>query len=348
MEEKQELQNLPKEAQSIPEEVQNLPEKAQNLSKEAQNRENLRIRKAEWIQEQIVRQRDAEDALFAQIQQEQKVLDELKMSMDQNMETTRQARKYNREFQENMNAQVYAMYGITTDKLQGMREYRNAYYQGCAFALFFLSMVLVALCGFLHGFQSEICLFMIAFSGIEGALLTRENRRGRLLNLCCKILYLLMFPLMMVIFVCYELKYPEYELFLPIFSIFGIAVLLIGTLSYFLYNPYREDRRVVEEAKDTIRTIEKTARKEVRKSRKSREKAEKRELKKSRRAAAWAERKRTLLSHFKRKKEVSEILKKEPEEKLGIPEKEPEEKIEILKEEKIEISEKEPEETAGI
>lgn len=274
----------------------------QNISEEQQKRENLRIRKTQWIQEQIQRQREAEDTLFAQIQQEQEVLDALKMSINQNMECTKEAKKYNQEFQQHMDAQVFAMYGITEDKLQGMREYRNAYYQGCAFSLFFLSIVLVALCGILHGFQSEICLFMLAFSGIQGALLAQEKKRKRWFHLLCKTLYLLMFPLMMVIFVCYELNYPEYGLLLPIFTIFGIGVLVIGTAAYFLYNPYRGDKRVVEEARDTIREIEKTARKEIKRNRKIREKAEKKENKKRRKSEVRAKRKASFFAHFKNKK----------------------------------------------
>lgn len=260
----------------------NMEEKGQNrelqeISVEDRSRENLRIQKTEWIYHQIQRQREAEDALFEQIRQEQDVLDTLNQSIENNMQRTKEARKYNQEFQENMDAQVYAMYGLTEDKLQGMKEYKNAYYQGCAFSLFLLSMVLVALCGVLHGFQSQICLFMIAFSGIEGALLSQEKKRGKALDLLCRVLYLLMFPLMMVIFVCYELNYPEYNMLLPILAVFGICVLILGTAAYFFYNPYRKERKKVGAAKDTIRGIEKTAKKEVRRNQKDREKSEKRQ-----------------------------------------------------------------------
>ncbi len=242
-------------------------------------RENIRIQKAEWIYSQIQKQREAEDELFAQLRQEQDVLDNLCQSIENNMERTKEARRYNQEFQEHIDTQVYAMYGITEDKLQGIREYRNAYYQGCAFSLFLLSVVLVALCGFLHGFGSQICLFMIAFSGIEGALLAQGKQRGKALDLLCKALYLLMFPLMMAVFVCFELGYPEYRIMLPILAIFGICVLVLGTAAYFFYNPYRNEKKKASAAKDTIREIEKTARKEVRKNQKSREKSEKKQQK---------------------------------------------------------------------
>lgn len=289
-------------------------EEKQEIKKQSEqefHRENLRIRKTEWIQEQIQRQRQSEDALFLQMKQEQEVLDTLRDSMNQNMQTTREARKYNQEFQESMDAQVYAMYGISSDKLQGMREYRNAYYQGCAFSLFLLSVILSALCGVLHGLQSQICLFMVAFTAIEGALLTGEGKRGRVLNFCCKLLYLLMFPMMMVIFVCFELKYLEYDLLLPIFLIFGMAALLIGTASYFLHNPYRADRRVVEEAKDTIRDIEKTARKEVKKNRKTREKAERKEIRKRQKSQARAMSKQAFGSFFKKRRKIETGLEEQ-------------------------------------
>lgn len=253
-----------------------------NNPSEDEKMESLRIQKTEWIYSQIQKQRETEDALFEQIRQEQDVLDRLNQSIENNMERTREARRYNQEFQEHMDSQVYAMYGITQDKLQGIREYRNAYYQGCAFSLFLLSVVLVVLCGILHGFQSQICLFMIAFSGIEGALLTQEKKRGKLLDMVCKVLYLFMFPLMMVVFVCFELDYPEYHMILPILAVFGICVLMIGTAAYFCYNPYRKEKRKMGAAKDTIREIEKTAKKEIRKNQKSTERSEKQQKKQQR------------------------------------------------------------------
>lgn len=292
----------------------------------AKERESLKVQKAEWIYSQIQKQRDAEDALFEQIRQEQDVLNRLNQSIEKNMERTREARRYNQEFQEHMDAQVYAMYGITEDKLQGIQEYRNAYYQGCAFSLFLLSVVLVALCGVLHGFQSQICLFMIAFSGIEGTLLAQEKKRGKILDIICKILYLFMFPLMMAVFICFELGYQEYHLILPWLAIFGICVLVVGTAAYFFRNPYRKEKRKVGEARDTIREIEKTARKEVRKNQKSREKSEKQQKKLLGREAA--RQKKQLEKEEKKKQrllEKEEKRQKQLEEKDEHPKPETEE-----------------------
>ena len=69
-------------------------------------RENVRIQKAEWVYSQIQKQREAEDELFAQIRQEQDVLDKLCQSIENNMERTKEARRYNQEFQEHMDSHV--------------------------------------------------------------------------------------------------------------------------------------------------------------------------------------------------------------------------------------------------
>ncbi len=64
------------------------------------------------------------------------------------------------------------MHGISERTSCRMTEYRNAWYQGTAFGMFFLSLVLIAICGILHGFGSEICIFMAFYTAIEGALLS--------------------------------------------------------------------------------------------------------------------------------------------------------------------------------
>lgn len=242
-------------------------------------RESLRLRKTDYLKQQVEKQRAAEDLLSQQISEEQKILDEWMDSIDDNIERTEESRKYNKEVQDSLNARIYAMHGITGDKMQGMRECKNAYYRGCAFSLFLLSAVLIVLCGILHGFQAEITLFMLAYTALEGALLSQEGKRAGWLEVCCKILYLFIFPVMMVMFICYELGYPEYDLFLPYVVVVGIAILILATASVFLYDPYRKDKKRMRDAKNHISEIEKIARKEVRKNQKVREKEEKKELK---------------------------------------------------------------------
>ena len=302
--------------------------RGKKMEEREQTQTSLKIQKTEWIYSQIQKQREAEDALFEQIRREQDALNRLNQSIEKNMERTKEARKYNREFQEHMDAQVYAMYGITEDKLQGIQEYRNAYYRGCAFSLFLLSVVLVALCGLLHGFQSQICLFMIAFSGIEGTLLAQEKKRGKILDTLCKLLYLLMFPLMMVVFICFELGYQEYDLILPWLSVFGICVLVFGTAAYFCYNPYRKEKKKAGEARDTLREIERAVQKEVKKDQKSRVKSEKRQKKLLGREAA-----RQQKQLEKEEKQRQKLLEKEEEQGQKLLEKEEEQRQKLLEKE---------------
>lgn len=237
-------------------------------------KESLRVQKTEYIRQQMRKRQEQEDALMAQLLQEQRIIDGLQEKINENLEQTEESSKYNKEFRESMNAQIYALHGVSEDKLEGMREYKNAYYQGCAFSLFLLSAALIILCGILHGFQSEICIFMLAYTGIEGALLAQENKRLKFIDWLCKLLYLLMFPAMMVMFVCYELGYTEYGLFMPYATIAGISILILATISYFLYNPYRSVKKKIRDAKEHIEDIEKTAKKEVRKNEKKRAKEE--------------------------------------------------------------------------
>lgn len=242
-------------------------------------RESMRVQKTEYIRQQMRRRQENEDALMAQLLEEQRIIDGLQRKINENLEQTEASSKYNKEFKESMNAQIYALHGISEDKLEGMREYKNAYYQGSAFSLFLLSAAMILLCGILHGFQSEICVFMLAYTGIEGALLAQEKKRFKIVDWLCKLLYLMMFPVMMVMFVCFELGYPEYEQFLPYATLFGTGILVFAVISYFLYSPYRNVKKKVRDARNHIGDIEKIAKREVRKNEKTRFKQEKKEQK---------------------------------------------------------------------
>lgn len=268
-------------------------------------KESLRVQRTEYIRQQMRKRQEEEDALLEQLLQEQRVIDGLQKQIDENLEQTEESSKYNREFKESMNSQIYALHGISEDKLEGMREYKNAYYKGCAFSLFLLSAALIVLSGVLHGFDSEICIFMLAYTGMEGALLAQEKKQWKLMRWLCRLLYLFIFPTMMVMFVCYELNFPEYDVFLPYATAAGICILCLATLSYFLYNPYRSAGKKMREAKDHIEEIERIARKEVRKNQKGHKKEEKTLRKKLQKEENQQER---LIRKEKRKFSVKEIF----------------------------------------
>lgn len=240
---------------------------------------NPRIGKVMKLEEEAKRQSEIEKLRARRIRQEQEYIDQMSLSVENHLRATKEEQQYNEQFEERIRTEVYRMHGISEDKLQGMTEYRNAWYQGTAFALFFLSIVLIAICGVLHGFGSEICIFMAFYTAIEGALLSNGRKQSLFFTVLTKGVYLLLFPVMLVTFTCYELGFEEYALLVPVFTVAGVVVLMIGALSYFLYDPYRVDRRNRKKANRYIVEIEKAALKEVRLKEKAFAKQEKKQAK---------------------------------------------------------------------
>ena len=240
---------------------------------------NPRIGKVMKLEEEAKRQSEIEKLRARRIRQEQEYIDQMSLSVESHLRATKEEQQYNEQFEERIRTEIYRMHGISEDKLQGMTEYRNAWYQGTAFALFFLSIVLIAICGVLHGFGSEICIFMAFYTAIEGALLSNGRKQSLFFTVLTKGVYLLLFPIMLVTFTCYELGFEEYALLVPVFTVAGVVVLMIGALSYFLYDPYRVDRRNRKKANRYIVEIEKAALKEVRLKEKAFAKQEKKQAK---------------------------------------------------------------------
>ena len=240
---------------------------------------NPRIGKVMKLEEEAKRQSEIEKLRARRIRQEQEYIDQMSLSVENHLRATKEEQQYNEQFEERIRTEVYRMHGISEDKLQGMTEYRNAWYQGTAFAMFFLSLVLIAICGVLHGFGSEICIFMAFYTAIEGALLSNGRKQSLFFAVLTKGVYLVLFPVMLVTFTCYELGFEEYALLVPVFTVAGVVVLMIGALSYFLYDPYRVDRRNRKKANRYIVEIEKAALKEVRLKEKAFAKQEKKQAK---------------------------------------------------------------------
>lgn len=240
---------------------------------------NPRIGKVMKLEEEAKRQSEIEKLRARRIRQEQEYIDQMSLSVENHLRATKEEQQYNEQFEERIRTEVYRMHGISEDKLQGMTEYRNAWYQGTAFAMFFLSLVLIAICGVLHGFGSEICIFMAFYTAIEGALLSNGRKQSLFFAVLTKGVYLVLFPVMLVTFTCYELGFEEYALLVPVFTVAGVVVLMIGALSYFLYDPYRVDRRNRKKANRYIVEIEKAALKEVRLKEKAFVKQEKKQAK---------------------------------------------------------------------
>lgn len=266
---------------------------------------NPRIGKVRKLEEEVKRQNELEQLRTRRIRKEQEYIEQMSKAVEDHLRNTKEEQRYNEEFERLIRKDVYQMHGISEDKLQGMTEYRYALYRGTAFGMFFLSLILTGICGYLHGFGSELCIFMAFYTAIEGTLLNNGKRQHAILDVLTRILYLLLFPAMLIVFVCYELGFTEYALIVPALTIAGVVLLLLGAVSYFLYDPYRLDRKNHKKANRYIRDIEKAAIKEVEleekalvKQAKKQEKLELKEEARQKRAAKRRERKKQIKEIF--------------------------------------------------
>ena len=287
----------------------------ENMEKEQWMKESLQMQKASWIQDEITKRREREDELLQQIFMEQKMLQELDEDMDENMAHAREGRKYREDMKERVNDRVYEIHDLSADKREGMREYKYAYRRGYALAMFFFSLALCVFVGFLHGITSQICLMLMFFTGVQAAIFVHQKQCFFLWRLICDIFSAVVFPVMLVLFIGYELKYDFYDFLLPICLIVGLVLLALTTASYFLYDPYRSARRRVGDAKSMIRSIERSAKKQVKKSQKQQAKDELRQNRLQQKEQDKAEKLR-IKEEQRQEKELKKAAQREEQQKL--------------------------------
>lgn len=287
----------------------------ENMEKEQWMKESLQMQKASWIQDEITKRREREDELLQQIFMEQKMLQKLDEDMDENMAHAREGRKYREDMKERVNDRVYEIHDLSADKREGMREYKYAYRRGYALAMFFFSLALCIFVGFLHGITSQICLMLMFFTGVQAAIFVHQKQCFFLWRLICDIFSAVVFPVMLVLFIGYELKYGFYDFLLPICLIIGLVLLTLTTASYFLYDPYRSARRRVGDAKSMIRSIERSAKKQVKKSQKQQAKDELRQNRLLQKEQDKAEKLR-IKEEQHQEKELKKVAQREEQQKL--------------------------------
>lgn len=287
----------------------------ENMEKEQWMKESLQMQKASWIQDEITKRREREDELLQQIFLEQKMLQELDEDMDENMAHAREGRKYREDMKERVNDRVYEIHDLSADKREGMREYKYAYRRGYALAMFFFSLALCVFVGFLHGITSQICLMLMFFTGVQAAIFVHQKQCFFLWRLICDIFSAVVFPVMLILFIGYELKYNFYDFLLSICLIVGLVLLALTTASYFLYDPYRSARRRIGDAKSMIRSIERSAKKQVKKSQKQQAKDELRQNRLQQKEQDKAERLR-IKEEQRQEKELKKAAQREEQQKL--------------------------------
>ena len=138
--------------------------------------ESERIQRAEWIHEQVKLQREAEDEAWEKIMEEQKLLTERRRSIDADISSNRELKRYHEDCMEDITDQVYSLHGISVDKLEGIKEYRNALFRGEAFIVFCISVIMAAIVAYAYGPTSQRCLYVLMCVGAEGALLSQKRK----------------------------------------------------------------------------------------------------------------------------------------------------------------------------
>ena len=245
----------------------------------SEQNDSLQIQKAAWIRDEITKRREKEDALLRQIFEEQQMLQELDADMDENMAHAKEGRRYRADMKARVDDRVYEMHDLSADKREGMREYSYAYRRGYALAMFFFSVALCVFAAYLHGIDSQVCLWLLFFTGVQAAIFVHRRQCARIWRFVCDVFSVVVFPGMLVLFIGYELNYAYYAVALPYCLAVGLVLLALTTASYFFYDPYRSARRRVGDAKSMIRSLERSAKKQVKKNQKQQaresEKAEK-------------------------------------------------------------------------
>lgn len=283
--------------------------------------ESLRVQESEWVAEEIRRQREIEDEIRQRLLEEQRILDERKRSIDENLTRTGQVQRFNEEHKKQISTQVYGLYGVSEDKLDGRTNYKRGLFKGCAGMLLVLSIALTGVCGAMHSFDDNTTLLLAMLTVLQAALLPRYQKNSGLTDGVSQFLYMLMFPGMLTIFIANEVGYSNYDFVKEYVVIGAVVIAAFATISFFEIEPYKGLNKSIRAAKKDLKIISNDAEKNVRKNQKLRKKFEKKEAKRLRREEAKEiklrsreEAKRIRAEHAQAKLDAKEAARIEKEE----------------------------------
>ena len=238
-----------------------------------------RVRK---LEEEAVKKKELELRRSEKIRIQQDYLNGMLENVTENLAATEKERSINDALEADVKKQVLSMHGISEDKYEGMQRRTAAVYQGSEFALFFMSVILIIISGFISFVLEgpiEITLFICFFTAIEGTLLNHGQRRSKAAEWVLRIIYFLLFPLMLLVFIMDILGFEYTYETMSGLAVFGVVVLVLGVISYFAYNPYRADKKQLKKAGKYLKNMGKAADKDVMQSIKKAEKQQRREEK---------------------------------------------------------------------
>lgn len=247
----------------------------ENKQKTVIPEESVRVQRAEWVHEQVKLQRKLEDEAWEKMMEEQRLITERNRSIDEDMARNRELQRFHEGMMEDMTNQVYALHGISEDKLEGMREYKNARFQGNALMVIFVTIAIAAISAYLWGPTSDKCFLALFCVGAEAAMLSQLGKKPSLYSNVLKFFFYIPMLLLAGLFSCQYGFKQYYDLVIVISEATLLGLIVFATVPGLLHNPYRVEKRRIKMAASDLKQIEKVAKKNVKRnqSRRSREEA---------------------------------------------------------------------------
>lgn len=271
-EEKSESQS---KSESRAEEIRSQIEAAEKELEELSSLENklmtedLVVQEDEWLRSMAEEKRIEEVRLREELFEKQKLLEKRRKELSESMDQTRQMQLYNRMHDEEQRDQVYELHGISMDKVQGMKEYKNALYQGAQIILFFVDIVIGVVSAMNYGYESPIFISCIALMAAQTTLLPREHHgllNKSLYSVISIVLSFIPTALMGILFVSDKIPFVSDLPVVFICACVSVVLCAVGALDYYNRNPYRESRKAAREAASEYRALKRGAAKTVKKN----------------------------------------------------------------------------------
>lgn len=235
--------------------------------------EDALVQEQEWLSARMEEQRREEAIIREELIEKQKILEERRRERSESYSQNRQLQIYNQMHEEEQKEFVYSLHGISLDKEQGMREYKNALYQGAQIILFFADIIIGMIAVSLHGLTSPVCLACIALLAAQVTLLPREHKGKLGRNIYSYISMVLSFlptPGMALVLISDQLGLFDFELVLLVSTIGSLFLCAFGALDYFMRNPYRDSWLPARAARAEVKTLKRAASRNVKKNQKER------------------------------------------------------------------------------
>lgn len=245
--------------------------------------EDVMIQEGNWLEEAANKQREAEDKYREELIEKQKILEEKRREQASTIYGNKQLAFYNEMHEREQTDLIYSLNGLSNDKIEGMKEYKNALYQGAQIILFLTGVALLVYEYVALGLYSEIFLMSLALFATQIALMPKGKSEG-VLDKVCKVLGILPVPAMGVLLASTSLAYIPQTMVMEIEAIAIVALSLVASLSLFIRNPYRSARGQMHKANAELKELKKSAVKAVKHNTKARQKLEAKQRKEEEKA----------------------------------------------------------------